>query len=62
MITLKHVHYEIHDEVRMNDKVHYSFIKVIFKRGMIFQENKHTRAGDLKNSRKYESGLSLILH
>ena len=27
MITLYHVHYEIHDEVRKNDKVHNSFIK-----------------------------------
>ena len=31
MITLLHVHYEIHDEVRKNDKVHNSFIKAIFK-------------------------------
>ena len=29
MITLKHVDYEIHDEVSNNDKVHYSFIKII---------------------------------
>ena len=27
MITLEHVHIEIHDEVNNNDKVHYSFIK-----------------------------------
>ena len=27
MITLEHVHYEIHDEVSNNDKVHNSFIK-----------------------------------
>ena len=27
MITLQHVHYEIHDEVSNNDKVHYSFMK-----------------------------------
>ena len=27
IITLKHVHYEIHDEVRKNDKVHNGFIK-----------------------------------
>ena len=27
MITLQHVHYEIHDEVSNNDKVHNSFIK-----------------------------------
>ena len=26
IITLKHVYYEIHDEVRKNDKVHNSFI------------------------------------
>jgi len=31
MITLKHVHYEIFDEVRKNDKVHNSFIKHIMK-------------------------------
>ena len=27
MINLKHVHFEIHDEVRKNDKVNNSFIK-----------------------------------
>ena len=27
MITLKHVHYEIPDEVSKNEKVHNSFIK-----------------------------------
>ena len=30
MITLKHVDYEIHDEVSNNDKVRYSFIKNYF--------------------------------
>ena len=30
MITLQHVHYEIHDEVGKNDKVHNSFIKKSF--------------------------------
>ena len=30
MITL-YVHYEIHDEVRKNDKVHNSFIKKYFQ-------------------------------
>ncbi len=30
MITLYHVHYEIHDEVSKNDKAHNSFIKLIF--------------------------------
>ena len=29
MITLQHVHYEIHDEVSKNDKVHNCFIKVL---------------------------------
>ena len=29
MITLQHVHYEIHDEMSKNDKVHNSFIKKI---------------------------------
>jgi len=28
MITLQQVHYETHDEVRNNDKVHYSFINI----------------------------------
>ena len=32
MITLLYVHYEIHDEVRKNDKVHNGFIKNITKR------------------------------
>ena len=27
MITVEHVHYEIHDELSKNDKVHNSFIK-----------------------------------
>jgi len=27
MVTVEHVHYEIHDEVSKNDKVHNSFIK-----------------------------------
>ena len=33
MITLKHLHYEIHDEVSNNDKVHNSFIKFKFRAG-----------------------------
>ena len=28
MITLQHIHYEIHDEVSKNDKVHNGFIKL----------------------------------
>jgi len=28
MNTLLHVHYEIHDEVRKNDKVQYSFLNI----------------------------------
>ena len=31
MITLKHAHYKIHDEVSNNDKVHYSFMKFIIQ-------------------------------
>jgi len=30
MITLLHVHYEIHDEVSKNDKVHNSLITTIY--------------------------------
>ena len=30
IFTLQHVHYEIHDEERENDKVHDSFIKQFF--------------------------------
>ena len=29
MITLQHIHYEIHDEVSKNDKVHIGFIKIL---------------------------------
>ena len=50
MITLLYVHYEIHDEVRKNGKVHNSFIKNITKRiflqgtvNIFFQANFFTK-------------------
>ena len=36
MITLYRVHYEIHDEVRKNDKIRNSFIKIIYFK-IVFQ-------------------------
>ena len=47
--TLKHVHYEIHDEVSNNDKEHNSFIKTvlfpetinIFQIGFLLERKQH---------------------
>ena len=50
MITLYHVHDEVHDELMKNDKVHYSFKKNVL--GFIYY-HKHVISEKINKKSKY---------
>ena len=62
MITLKHVYYEIHDEVSSNDNVHYCFIKNLNVKSSIFDRiQEFTRGGRPVTTISRPSHILLIL-